>query len=121
MPQDAPWGAHVSGYVFCFRADLDFEIVHFGNKGIVKSVADIMEGARYTPGRRSKQGGRKVAEPKLADYADDVIELSPKELSKKIRQMEEQMHQHARDLEFEQAAALRDQLRRLKEQAFVAS
>ena len=87
-------------------------------KGITKSVADIMEGARYTPGRKSRKGGRKAAEPKIADYADEVVDLTPKELSKKIRGLEEKMHQHARDLEFEDAAALRDQLQKLKGQVF---
>lgn len=88
--------------------------------GIKKSVADIMEGARMIPGRGGKKGrDRKVAEPSLADYADPLTALSPKELSKKIKQLEVQMHQHARDLEFEEAGVLRDQLQRLKQQVFV--
>ena len=88
--------------------------------GITKSVADIMEGARYTPGRKSNSRGRKVAEPKLADYADDLVDMSPQALAKHIKQLEEQMHQHAKDLEFEQAAAVRDQLKKLKNQAFAS-
>ncbi len=88
--------------------------------GIKKSVADIMEGARMIPGRGGKKGrDRKVAEPSLADYADPLTTLSPKELSKKIKQLEVQMHQHARDLEFEEAGVLRDQLQQLKQQVFV--
>ena len=88
--------------------------------GIKKSVADILEGARMIPGRGAKKGrDRKVAEPSLADYADPLTTLSPKELSKKIKQLEVQMHQHARDLEFEEAGRLRDQLQQLKQQIFV--
>ena len=88
--------------------------------GIKKSVADIMEGARMIPGRGGKKGrDRKVAEPSLADYADPLTTLSSKELSKKIKQLEVQMHQHARDLEFEEAGVLRDQLQQLKQQVFV--
>ena len=52
--------------------------------GIKKSVADILEGARMIPGRGAKKGrDRKVAEPSLADYADPLTTLSPKELTKK--------------------------------------
>ena len=68
---------------------------------------------------RKKGRDRKVAEPSLADYADPLTTLSPKELSKKIKQLEVQMHQHARDLEFEEAGRLRDQLQQLKQQVFV--
>ncbi len=88
--------------------------------GIKKSVADILEGARMIPGRGAKKGrDRKVAEPSLADYADPLTTLSPKELTKKIKQLEVQMHQHARDLEFEEAGRLRDKLQQLKQQIFV--
>ena len=89
--------------------------------GIKKNVADILEGARYVPGRARQRGSnRRVAEPKLADYADSVADLSPKELAKKIQDMEEQMHRHARDLEFEEAAAIRDQLTQIKQEAFAS-
>ena len=90
-------------------------------KGIVKSVSDIMEGARFTPGRKQSRG-RKVAEPKLADYADDqaLVDLSPKELAGRIKKLEQTMHQHAKDLEFEDAARIRDELRRIKEQTFIS-
>jgi len=87
--------------------------------GIKKNVADIMEGARMIPGKGKSRSGRKVAEPKMADYADVESTLSAKELAKKISALESQMHQHARDLEFEAAARLRDQLRQLKQQVFV--
>ena len=89
-------------------------------KGIEKSVTDIMEGARYTPGKgREKGRGRKVAEPSMAAYADTIEDLSPKQLSLKIKELEEQMYQHSRDLEFEEAAAVRDRLAALKRQTFV--
>ena len=89
-------------------------------KGIVKSVSDIMEGARYTPGRKQSRG-RKVAEPKIADYADDqaLLDLSPKELAVRIKKLEETMHQHAKNLEFEDAARIRDELQHIKEQTFI--
>ncbi|MBT8139148.1 MAG: excinuclease ABC subunit UvrB [Gammaproteobacteria bacterium] len=91
--------------------------------GITKNVADILEGARMVPGRGAQQRGRgrKVAEPKLADYADNLVDLSPSELAKTIKDLERQMHQHARDLEFEEAAHTRDKLHQLKQQAFVGN
>ena len=89
-------------------------------QGIFKNVTDIMEGARYTPGKASKRGaGRKVAEPTIASYADAVEDLSPKALANKIKKLEEQMYQHSRDLEFEEAANVRDRLEILKRHAFV--
>ena len=47
--------------------------------------------------------------------------LSEKDLGKRIKQLERQMLEHARNLEFEQAARTRDQLAALREQAFGAS
>jgi excinuclease ABC subunit B len=40
--------------------------------------------------------------------------MSPAQLQKKTRQLEEKMYQHARDLEFEEAARVRDQLERVR-------
>lgn len=85
--------------------------------GIKKNVADIMEGARFIPGK-TRGASKKVAEKKIVDYADSVAHLSPQALSKKIKNLEEKMHQHARDLEFEDAARIRDQLMQIKREAF---
>ncbi|WP_116368725.1 excinuclease ABC subunit UvrB [Parahaliea mediterranea] len=88
-------------------------------KGVTKSIKDIMEGARRMP-TRGKAKGRKVAEDKLAYSADEVSRLSPEALSRKLKQMEAQMLEHAKNLEFEEAAALRDQVAELKQLAFVS-
>lgn len=87
-------------------------------EGIIKNVTDIMEGARTTPGKGSKRG-RRVAEPSVASYADAIEDLSPKALASKIKKLEQQMYQHSRDLEFEEAANVRDRLEILKRRAFV--
>jgi excinuclease ABC subunit B len=81
-------------------------------QSIAKAVVDIMEGARPDPGmvKAGRGKGRKVAEP-----ADEYRPLPPAELAAKVKAMEEQMYRHARDLEFEQAAAVRDRIRRMKE------
>lgn len=86
-------------------------------KSIAKAVVDVMEGARAEPGDTAKGRGkaRKVAED-LAEYA----RLSPSQFAARIKTLEQQMYQHARDLEFEEAAAVRDQLRQLKDAGFAA-
>ncbi len=81
-------------------------------KGIVKSVADIMEGAR-APG--SKPGSRKKAAEKRKDYQVDVPE--GKSLWEHIQVLEKEMFTAAKDLEFEKAAELRDQIQKLKTKA----
>jgi excinuclease ABC subunit B len=86
--------------------------------GVEKSVQDIMEGARRMP-TRGKDKARKVAESRAA-YSAEVANLAPAALSRKLKQLEAQMHQHAKNLEFEQAAALRDQLAEIKQLAFVS-
>ena len=88
-------------------------------KGVEKSIQDIMEGARRMP-TRGKAKAKKVAEPKLA-FGAEVAQLSPAALSRKLKQLESQMQEHAKNLEFEEAAALRDQLTELKQLAFVGS
>ena len=73
---------------------------------IVKHVADIMEAAYPVPGR----GPRRAAED-AAPYAS----MSPQQLMKKAAKLEKQMLRHARDLEFEDAARVRDEIHRLRQ------
>jgi excinuclease ABC subunit B len=88
--------------------------------GITKSVQDIMEGARRMSTKRNAKGERKVAEVRAA-YAQDMASLTPAALSRKIKQLESEMMQHAKNLEFEKAAAVRDQITEYKQYAFMAS
>jgi len=81
-------------------------------QGVKKAVTDIMEGAYQTPGA-PRAAPRKVAEP-TADYRV----TKPETAMKKIKQLEERMYRHARDLEFEEAARLRDEIKRIREMAF---
>lgn len=77
--------------------------------GLNKSVSDVMDmGASRTAGKAGR-GSRKAAEPQGEYHV-----RSASEIAKEIKRMEEQMFQHARDLEFEQAAAMRDQIQRLR-------
>ena len=87
-------------------------------RGVTKSVQDIMEGARRMP-TKARAKGSKVAEDTLA-YSQDLLKLSPAALARRLEQMEARMHEHAKNLEFEEAAALRDQLTEIKQQAFLS-
>jgi excinuclease ABC subunit B len=73
-------------------------------KTIVKAVADVMEGARSLPDR-----GHESAE---------VAALAPEQAVKRIKKLEAEMTKLARNLEFEQAAKLRDEIQRLRQLAF---
>ena len=79
---------------------------------IKRNVMDILEGARHVPGRA------KVAEGK-GKYRGGVV-LSQGELEKKIVELEKQMFNHAKELQFEDAAQARDQIEELRQQ-FVRS
>jgi excinuclease ABC subunit B len=83
-------------------------------KTIRKAVADIMEGA-YPGAPAQPRQYAKVAEDILA-YAN----LTPPQMAKKLKAMEKQMYQHAKNLEFEEAARLRDQIKQLQEKGLVA-
>jgi excinuclease ABC subunit B len=58
---------------------------------------------------------------KAAEAAAQVEAMSEKDLGKRIKLLEKQMLEHARNLEFEKAARVRDQLALLREQAFGAA
>ena len=75
-------------------------------KGIKKNITDIMEGAH----KDKKMGrGRLKNKNKI-----NLETLSPELMLKKIKILEKKMYQHARDLEFEEAAGLRDQIESLQ-------
>ncbi len=74
---------------------------------IVKQVADIMQAAYPAPGK----GRRRVA-----DDGPDYASMTPEQLMKRSAKLEKQMLRHARDLEFEEAARLRDEIWRIREE-----
>ena len=78
-------------------------------RGIKKAVADIMEGA-HAGSHGSRRRFARVAE-EVREYAS----LSEAELEKRVEKLERQMYRHAENLEFEEAARLRDEVRRLRE------
>lgn len=83
-------------------------------KGIRKNVSDILE-ASPVPGAGARSGKSRLAvAEKQGKYN---VEVNPNNIWKTIEQMEKQMFQAAKDLEFEVAAKLRDQIEKLKTQA----
>ncbi|MGD2031226.1 MAG: excinuclease ABC subunit UvrB [Gammaproteobacteria bacterium] len=74
---------------------------------IRKAVADIMEGARTQLVGKGKR--KRVAEPRPAYEA-----MSPEECLKKIARLEQEMFRHARELEFEEAARIRDEIAEIR-------
>jgi excinuclease ABC subunit B len=79
-------------------------------KGVSKRIKDIIDGVYDA---RVAQRDLKVAQAER-DYA----RLTETDLSREIRRVEKEMLEHARNLEFEQAARLRDELRMLKDRLF---
>jgi excinuclease ABC subunit B len=78
-------------------------------QSIVKAVQDIMEGARGP----AEAGG--IA----GTLTDEMgVLLAPEQAMKRIKKLEAEMYKHARNLEFEDAARLRDQIEKLRQQAF---
>ena len=81
-------------------------------KGVVKRIKDIIDGVYDAEGARAQL----VAAEEQARYEA----MSAQELAREIRRLEKAMQEHAKNLEFEQAAAVRDELFRLKALAFGA-
>ncbi|MBK9350055.1 MAG: excinuclease ABC subunit UvrB [Sulfuritalea sp.] len=78
--------------------------------GVKKRIKDIIDGV-YD----ADSAGREL---KAAQEAARYEVMSEKEMSREIKRLEKAMHEHAKNLEFEQAAAARDELFRIKQLAF---
>jgi excinuclease ABC subunit B len=89
---------------------LEYNALHgIEPRTVRKSVADVMEGARGETGSdERRRRGRGEPSPSLG----------PEQAMKKIKRLEGEMHRHARNLEFEEAARIRDEIKALHDQAF---
>ncbi len=88
-------------------------------KGIVKAVKDIIDGVHpraYAPtrGRRLSRGVRLEAAEEGAAYEA----MTPDALGRLLKRLEKEMYERARNLEFEEAARLRDRIRTIREGQF---
>ncbi len=81
-------------------------------KGVFKSVADILEGAVVIGRKKGSKAQKGVAEPRT-DYQ---VPMTPEMMTATIKKLEAKMMEHSRNLEFEQAAAVRDEITALREQ-----
>ncbi len=70
-------------------------------RGIIKSVTDIMEGARFEAAGRDRR---------VAEETPRYERLAPEQILKRIRKLEQEMFRLARNLEFEEAARIRDEI-----------
>ena len=83
-------------------------------KSIQKAVADIMDGAY------SAQKGGAVRFAKVAEETIEYGSMTPKQLHNKMDELEAQMYEHAQNLEFEEAAAIRDKIAHIRQTLFGA-
>jgi len=81
-------------------------------RSIKKHIKEMIDGVY------SEKSGKD--DLKKAHEVAEIEAMSEKDLGKRIKQLERQMLEHARNLEFEKAARVRDQLAQLREQAFGA-
>jgi len=82
-------------------------------RGVVKGIRDLIDGV-YSDKSDKESMRMELEQARLQD-------MSEKDVAKEIKRMEKQMMEHARNLEFEQAAATRDQLSRLRALTFGAT
>ncbi len=80
--------------------------------GIVKDIHDVLEA-----GYGDKHSRKTVERLKVAEEHAHYQAMSPSALSREIENLEKQMYEHSRNLEFEQAASLRDEIERVKQLA----
>jgi excinuclease ABC subunit B len=86
---------------------IEFNAAHgITPRSIVKAVTDVMEGARSV--QENERGGSSA----------EVAMLAPEQAAKRIKKLEAEMTKLARNLEFEQAARVRDEIQKLKASAF---
>jgi excinuclease ABC subunit B len=85
-------------------------------KGVVKRIKDLLEGV-YS--EKAGQEAEKLAQAQM--HLDAIQDMDEKTLAREIKRLEKLMLEHARNLEFEQAARVRDQLGQLKAQVLGAS
>ena len=84
-------------------------------KGIRKAVADIMEGARAGAPGSPRRASR------VAESPGEYTKMPPATLAARLRKLEQQMYRHAANLEFEEAALVRDRMRDLRDRGLAAA
>ena len=88
-------------------------------KSVQKPINEMIEGVVADPKSRTTSRSRTQGNDVFIDSV--VVDLSTEEFKKRIKALEEQMYSLARDLEFEKAAQMRDEIAKLKEAHFGVS
>jgi excinuclease ABC subunit B len=98
---------------------IDFNLRHnITPRSVVRNITDILE--LPIPGA-APGGVSKKALPKVAEPAADYKAVEPRDAAKLIKQMEEKMYGAARELQFEEAARLRDEIKRIQAEVFAGA
>jgi excinuclease ABC subunit B len=96
------------------QKQIEFNTAHgISPRGISKQVRELIDGVYDADAART---ARALDQP----AADEPVELGEKALAREIRALEKRMLEHARNLEFEKAAEVRDRLARLKQRVLGA-
>ncbi len=87
-------------------------------KGVVKAVKEIIDGVQ--PARATVRGARAGRRAVLvaAEEESEYEAMTPDALARLLGRLEKKMHEHARNLEFEEAAALRDKMQTIRSRKF---
>ncbi|HEX4975436.1 MAG TPA: excinuclease ABC subunit UvrB [Pseudomonadales bacterium] len=86
-------------------------------KGLEKNINDILEGAYSSASERGKKG--QAARLVVNSQKEITADMSPKQVAKQLKMLEEKMLKHAKNLEFEEASVLRDEIKVLKERFYL--
>jgi excinuclease ABC subunit B len=86
---------------------------------IVSRINDVMEGARSEPEAKKGRGRVAASERRVAEQRDDYRQMNPDQLGAVLKKLENLMYKHAKDLEFEEAGKIRDEIRRIKSEGLV--
>ncbi|MBX3689006.1 excinuclease ABC subunit UvrB [Dokdonella sp.] len=99
---------------------LEYNAVHgITPRSVERRITDVMEGAREAA-EVDRGRGRGGALRKVAESAADYQLLNPEQLAARIRELDARMYKHAQNLEFEEAARVRDEIHRIREQGLIA-
>ena len=95
------------------------ELNNITPKSVQKPINEMIEGVVADPKSRTTSRSRTQGNDAIIDSV--VVDLSTEEFKKRVKALEEQMYSLARDLEFEKAAQMRDEISKLKEAHFGVS
>ncbi|MEP6938805.1 MAG: excinuclease ABC subunit UvrB [Rudaea sp.] len=100
---------------------IEYNIEHgITPRSIVRKIMDVMEGARAdAEAERNGTGRGKAGSHAIGEPAIDYALLSAEQLASRLKKLEAQMYKHAQDLQFEDAARVRDELQRAKARALL--